>query len=171
MQLRQEYTINNTTFKNELFISEKDNADIYAVIHHFFNSPITANNVKNICIIPANINNTENTETACTEEKTDVQENSPAVNVPVEHEEKKADVKVKVSAKKESELKNTSGYFVKFLLNNQLFKKWSAWKSEKKAKDAVYYIASKQRKEKGYDVKCEILDIQPMTLEEFNNIQ
>lgn len=173
MQLRQEYTINNTTFKNELFISEKDNADIYAVIHHFFNCPITANNVKNICIIPANMNDTENTkenkEAACSEEKADIQENNSAVNVPVEHEEKETDVKV--SANKESELKKTSGYFVKFLLDNQLYRKWSAWKSEKKARDAVYYIASKQRKEKGYDVKCEILDIQPMTLEEFNNIQ
>lgn len=168
MQLRQEYTINNTTFKNELFISEKDNADIYAVIHHFFNSPITANNVKNICIIPANINNTENTETACTEEKTDVQENSPAVNVPVEHEEKETKVKVNAN-KKETDKTDTPGFYLHLVLGENNIEKWGPWKSKKAAKQALYDMVYRRKKQTGYDVKYSVTDIIPMTEKEFKN--
>lgn len=172
MQLRQEYTINNTTFKNELFISEKDNADIYAVIHHFFNCPITANNVKNICIIPANMNDTENTkenkEAACSEEKADIQENNSAVNVPVEHEEKETDVKVNAD-KKESDETDTPGFYLHLVLGENNIEKWGPWKSKKAAKQALYDMVYRRKKQTGYDVKYSVIDIIPMTEKEFKN--
>lgn len=35
MQLRQKYTINNITYENEMFISEKDNVNIIGAIEYF----------------------------------------------------------------------------------------------------------------------------------------
>lgn len=185
MQLRQEYTVNNTAYKNEIFISEKDNVDIYKLIFHFFNCPMPAQNIKNICIIPAPTDYVDIEEKGSAKEEDietlsdmfkkmnqsptieETENNSTDISIPVEHEEKETDINVNV---KETPSETTHGYYVKFLLNNKLIKKWASWKTEKKAKDSIYNLAYRQRKEKGYNIKCEILEIQPMTLEEFNKI-
>lgn len=165
MQLRQKYTINNVTYENEMFISEKDNANIYSLMINFFLNcsvalPVNAKQIKTT--------ETKDEQSAKTEEKSATDENNnTVVTVPVEHEEKETDVNVNV---KETPSETTHGYYVKFLLNNKLIKKWASWKTEKKAKDSIYNLAYRQRKEKGYNIKCEILEIQPMTLEEFNKI-
>lgn len=160
MQLRQKYTINNVTYENEMFISEKDNVNIIGAIEYFFNIPNTDKKVEVVSI------REKDEQTAKTEEKSATNENNnTVVTVPVEHEEKEADVNIKGTS-----AETTHGYYVKFLLDNKLIKKWASWKTEKKAKDSIYNLAYRQRKEKGYNIKCEILEIQPMTLEEFNKI-
>lgn len=174
MQLRQEYTVNNTTYKNEMFISEKDNVDIYQLIFHFFNCPMPAQNIKNICIIPANIKEAEDTETkdeqpAKTEEKSATDENNnTVVTVPVEHEEKEADVNVNIE-KKETNETDTPGFYLHLVLGENNIEKWGPWKTKKAAKQALYDMVYRRKKQTGYDVKYSVIDIIPMTEKEFKN--
>lgn len=174
MQLRQEYTVNNTTYKNEMFISEKDNIDIYKLIFHFFNCPMPAQKIKNICIIPANIKEAEDAETkdeqpAKTEEKSATDENNnTVVTVPVEHEEKETDVNVNV-AKKETDEADTPGYYIKVRIGYDISERWSRSQTEANARATIYNYVSKLQKEYKTDVEYEFLELKPMTKKEFEN--
>ena len=167
MQLRQKYTINNITYENEMFISEKDNVDIYQLIFHFFNCPMPAQNIKNICIIPANIKEAEDAETKGEQPAKQVVNNT-VVTIPVEHEEKETDVKVNAD-KKESDETDTPGFYLHLVLGENNIEKWGPWKTKKAAKQALYDMVYRRKKQTGYDVKYSVIDIIPMTEKEFKN--
>ena len=81
MQLKQKYTINNVTFENEMFISEKDNVNIIGAIEYFFNIPNTDKKVEVASI------REKDEQPAKTEEKSATDENNnTVVTITVEHE-------------------------------------------------------------------------------------
>lgn len=163
MQLRQKYTINNVTYENEMFISEKDNVNIIGAIEYFFNIPNTDKKVEVASI------REKDEQPAKTEEKSATDENNnTVVTVPVEHEEKETDVNVN-AIKKETDEADTPGYYIKFILGENEVEKWKAWKSKAAARQALYDMVYRRKKETGYDVKYSVIDIIPMTEKEFKN--
>lgn len=163
MQLRQKYTINNVTYENEMFISEKDNVNIYSLMINFF--------LNCSVVLPVNAKNSEeeSTETACTEEKAATDENNnTVVTIPVEHEEKETDVNVNAT-KKETDEADTPGYYLHLVLGENNIEKWGPWKTKKAAKQALYDMVYRRKKQTGYDVKYSVIDIIPMTEKEFKN--
>lgn len=166
MQLRQKYTINNVTYENEMFISEKDNANIYSLMINFFLNCSVA--------LPVNAKQIKTTETkdeqpAKTEEKSATDENNnTVVTVPVEHEEKETDVNVNVEKKQTNEA-DTPGYYIKFILGENEVEKWKAWKSKAAARQFLSDLVYRRKKETGYDVNYSLIEIKPMTKKEFEN--
>lgn len=163
MQLRQKYTINNITYENEMFISEKDNVNIIGAIEYFFNIPNASKKVEVASI------REKDEQPAKTEEKSATDENNnTVVTVPVEHEEKETDVNVNVE-KKETDEADTPGYYLHLVLGENNIEKWGPWKTKKAAKQALYDMVYRRKKQTGYDVKYSVIDIIPMTEKEFKN--
>lgn len=163
MQLRQKYTINNVTYENEMFISEKDNVNIIGAIEYFFNIPNTDKKVEVASI------REKDEQTAKIEEKSATDENNnTVVTVPVEHEEKETDVNVNAT-KKETDEADTPGYYLHLVLGENNIEKWGPWKTKKAAKQALYDMVYRRKKQTGYDVKYSVIDIIPMTEKEFKN--
>lgn len=150
MQLRQKYTINNVTYENEMFISEKDNVNIIGAIEYFFNIPNASKKVE-----VASIREKD-------EQPAKIVANNTAVTVPVEHEEKETPVPV-------IEEEEKSGYYIKYKVRDVEYERWSNAKNENNAKAIVYSTAKKESWMAGYKVNYEILEIKPMTEQEFNN--
>ena len=163
MQLRQKYTINNITYENEMFISEKDNVNIIGAIEYFFNIPNTDKKVEVASI------REKDEQTAKTEEKSATDENNnTVVTVPVEHEEKEADVNVNIE-KKETNETDTPGFYLHLVLGENNIEKWGPWKTKKAAKQALYDMVYRRKKQTGYDVKYSVIELRPMTEKEFKN--
>lgn len=163
MQLRQKYTINNITYENEMFISEKDNVNIIGAIEYFFNIPNTDKKVEVASI------REKDEQTAKTEEKSATDENNnTVVTVPVEHEEKETDLNVNVE-KKETDEADTPGYYLHLVLGENNIEKWGPWKTKKAAKQALYNMVYRRKKQTGYDVKYSVIELRPMTEKEFKN--
>lgn len=163
MQLRQKYTINNITYENEMFISEKDNVNIIDAIEYFFNIPNTDKKVEVASI------REKDEQPAKTEEKSATDENNnTVVTVPVEHEEKETDVNVNVEKKQTNEA-DTPGYYIKFILGENEVEKWKAWKSKAAARQFLSDLVYRRKKETGYDVKYSVIELRPMTEKEFKN--
>lgn len=163
MQLRQKYTINNITYENEMFISEKDNVNIIGAIEYFFNIPNASKKVEVASI------REKDEQTAKTEEKTATDENNnTVVTISVEHEEKETDVNVNVE-KKQTDEADTPGYYIKFILGENEVEKWKAWKSKAAARQFLSDLVYRRKKETGYDVNYSLIEIKPMTKKEFEN--
>lgn len=163
MQLRQKYTINNVTYENEMFISEKDNVNIIGAIEYFFNIPNTDKKVEVASI------REKDEQTAKIEEKSATDENNnTVVTVPVEHEEKETDINVNTT-KKETNEADTPGYYIKFILGENEVEKWKAWKSKAAARQFLSDLVYRRKKETGYDVNYSLIEIKPMTKKEFEN--
>lgn len=156
MQLRQKYTINNVTYENEMFISEKDNVNIIGAIEYFFNIPNTDKKVE-----VASIREKD-------EQSAKIVVNNTAVTVPVEHEEKEADVNVNVT-KKETDEADTPGYYIKVRIGYNISERWSKSQTEANARATIYNYVSKLQKEYKTDVEYEFLELKPMTKKEFEN--
>lgn len=162
MQLRQKYTINNVTYENEMFISEKDNVNIIGAIEYFFNIPNTDKKIEVASI------REKDEQPVKAEEKAEIQENNSVVTVPVEHEEKETDVKVNVE-KKETDETDTPGFYLHLVLGENNIEKWGPWKTKKAAKQALYDMVYRRKKQAGYDVKYSVIELRPMTEKEFKN--
>lgn len=150
MQLKQKYTINNVTYENEMFISEKDNVNIIGAIEYFFNIPNACKKLEVISISEKD------------EQPTKQVVNNTVFTVPVEHEEKETPVPV-------IEEEDKSGYYIKYKVRDVEYERWSNAKNENNAKAIVYSTAKKESWMAGYKVNYEILEIKPMTEQEFNN--
>ena len=151
MQLRQKYTINNVTYENEMFISEKDNVNIIGAIEYFFNIPNTDKKV----------------EVASIREKDEQSaKNNTVVTIPVEHEEKEADVNIE---KKQTNEADTPGYYIKVRIGYNISERWSRSQTEANARATIYNYVSKLQKEYKTDVEYEFLELKPMTKKEFEN--
>ena len=163
MQLRQKYTINNITFENEMFISDKDNVNIIGAIEYFFNIPNTYKKLEVVSICE------KDEQPAKTEEKSATDENNnTVVTVPVEHKEKETDVNVNIE-KKETNETDTPGFYLHLVLGENNIEKWGPWKTKKAAKQALYDMVYRRKKQTGYDVKYSVIELRPMTEKEFKN--
>ena len=163
MQLRQKYTINNIIYENEMFISEKDNVNIIGAIEYFFNIPNTDKKIEVASI------REKDEQPAKTEEKSATDENNnTVVTIPVEHEEKETDVNVNAT-KKETDEADTPGFYLHLVLGENNIEKWGPWKSKKAAKQALYDMVYRRKKQTGYDVKYSVIELRPMTEKEFKN--
>ena len=163
MQLRQKYTINNVTYENEMFISEKDNVNIIGAIEYFFNIPNTDKKVEVASI------REKDEQPAKTEEKSATDENNnTVVTVPVEHEEKETDVNVNAT-KKQTDEADTPGYYIKVRIGYNISERWSRSQTEANARATIYNYVSKLQKEYETDVDYEFLELKPMTKKEFKN--
>lgn len=156
MQLRQKYTINNVTYENEMFISEKDNVNIIGAIEYFFNIPNTDKKVE-----VASIREKD-------EQTAKIVVNNTVVTVPVEHEEKETDVNVNVE-KKQTDEADTPGYYIKVRIGYDISERWSRSQTEANARATIYNYVSKLQKEYKTDVDYEFLELKPMTKKEFEN--
>lgn len=163
MQLRQKYTVNNVTYENEMFISEKDNINIIGAIEYFFNIPNTCKKLEVVSICE------KDEQPAKTEEKSATDENNnTVVTVPVEHKEKETDVNVNIE-KKETNETDTPGFYLHLVLGENNIEKWGPWKTKKAAKQALYDMVYRRKKQTGYDVKYSVIELRPMTEKEFKN--
>lgn len=163
MQLKQKYTINNVTFENEMFISEKDNVNIIGAIEYFFNIPNTCKKLEVVSFCE------KDDQSAKTEEKSTTDENNnTVVTVPVEHKEKETDVNVNIE-KKETDETDMPGFYMKFIVNGDEFEKWKAWKSKAAARQSLSDLVYRRKKEVGYEVKYSLIELKPMTKKEFEN--
>ena len=163
MQLRQKYTINNITYENEMFISEKDNVNIIGAIEYFFNIPNASKKVEVVSICE------KDEQPAKTEEKSATNENdNTIVTVPVEHAEKETDVNVN-TIKKETDEKDIPCFYMKFTIGENEFEKWKAWKSKAAARKSLSDLVYRRKKEIGYEVKYSLIELKPMTKQEFDN--
>lgn len=156
MQLRQKYTINNVTYENEMFISEKDNVNIIGAIEYFFNIPNTDKKIE-----VASIREKD-------EQTAKIVVNNTVVTVPVEHEEKETDVNVNVE-KKQTDEADTPGYYIKVRIGYDISERWSRSQTEANARATIYNYVSKLQKEYKTDVDYEFLELKPMTKKEFEN--
>lgn len=156
MQLKQKYTINNVTFENEMFISEKDNVNIIGAIEYFFNIPNACKKLEVVSISEKD------------EQPAKVVANNTAVTVPVEHEEKEADVNVNAT-KKATDETDTPGFYIKFILGENEVEKWKAWKSKAAARQFLSDLVYRRKREVGYEVKYSLIELKPMTKQEFDN--
>lgn len=156
MQLKQKYTINNITFENEMFISEKDNVNIIGAIEYFFNIPNACKKLEVVSISEKD------------EQPTKQVVNNTIVTVPVEHKEKETDVNINIE-KKETDETDMHGFYIKFTIGENEIEKWKAWKSKAAARQFLSDLVYRRKKETGYEVKYSLIELKPMTKQEFDN--
>lgn len=156
MQLRQKYTVNNITYENEMFISDKDNVNIIGAIEYFFNIPNTCKKLEVVSI--------------CEKDEQPAKQvvDNTITTVPVEHKEKETDVNVNTT-KKETDEKDIPGFYLHLVLGENNIEKWGPWKTKKVAKQALYDMVYRRKKQTGYDVKYSVIELRPMTEKEFKN--
>lgn len=156
MQLKQKYTINNITFENEMFISEKDDVNIIGAIEYFFNIPNTCKKLEVVSI--------------CEKDDQSAKQvvDNTIVTVPVEHKEKETDVNVNIE-KKETDETDMPGFYIKFTIGENEIEKWKAWKSKAAARQFLSDLVYRRKKETGYEVKYSLIELKPMTKKEFDN--
>lgn len=156
MQLKQKYTINNITFENEMFISEKDNVNIIGAIEYFFNIPNICKKLEVVSI--------------CEKDEQPAKQvvGNTIVTVPAEHKEKETDVNVNIE-KKETDEKDIPGFYIKFTIGENEIEKWKAWKSKAAARQFLSDLVYRRKREVGYEVKYSLIELKPMTKQEFDN--
>ena len=87
-------------------------------------------------------------------------------SIPVEHEEKEADVNIE---KKQTNEADTPGYYIKVRIGYNISERWSRSQTEANARATIYNYVSKLQKEYKTDVEYEFLELKPMTKKEFEN--
>ncbi len=147
MQIKIKKTINNATYEYEVFINKEDieKINIETVLNL-----LKFNAVEEVKAEP-------NNEPAEVKEAIQLNQNQPK-------KETIAPPRTRVPHDE-----NTTGYYIKFTLGKNLFEKWSKHTSIDRVKANLHDYIWKVRKEKGYQIEYEILEIKPMTYNEYIN--
>ncbi len=167
MQLRQKYTIDNITYENELFISEKDNVNITAIMEYFFNVQKNERNKREILHGSQTSVQNDMGVVDCNSEISSP-DSEESVKTTVETEKEHINKVIK-NIPKPKENNNKIGYYIKYRIGNNVIERWTRTSTEANAKAVIYNYVSKLKKEYECEVEYEFLEIQPMTKEEFDN--